>query len=253
MINRPLLLLGVLALSPVLRAADLKPASDEPVPLPKPVVIPRFNSMVKIDGSLHESVWTKAAVIKPLLRNDGSPPGDEQTEVRLWYNEQALFLGWLCQDTNIQATMTHRDNQLWEEEAVEIFITPNSLDRYFEFQWNPLATTFDAVVTNALDSQGKSRNYRFDPTFTATNLTAAVVVKGSIGDSSDRDESWQVEAMIPFTAFRSVPPKPGEVWRGNFFRINRGTNQAAEYFSWSPTLSPWFHQPNRFGKLEFGD
>ena len=253
MVNRPLLLLGVLALAPVLRAADSKPASDQPTPLPRPVVIPRFNSTVTIDGNLHESVWAKAAVIKPLLLNDGSPPGGEPTEVRLWYNQHALFLGWICRDTNILATMTNRDDQLWEEEAVEFFITPNGLERYFEFQWNPLATTFDAVVTNALDSQGKSRSYRFDPTFNATNLTAAVVVNGSTSDASDRDESWQVEAMIPFTAFGPAPPKPGDVWRGNFFRINRGTNQASQFFSWSPTGSPWFHQPNRFGDLEFGD
>jgi len=253
MVNRPLLLVGALALSPVLRAADVKPTSEQPLPLPKPVVIPKFNSTVKIDGNFHESVWTKAAVIHSLLRNDGSPLSDEQTEVRLWYNDHALFLGWICQDTNIQATMTNRDDQLWEEEAVEVFIAPNDLNRYFEFQWNPLGTAFDAVVTNALDSQGKSRSYNFDAAYTATNLTAAVVVKGTIGDARDRDESWQVEAMIPFTAFGPARPRPGDVWRGNFFRINRGTKPAAEFFSWSPTLTPWVHQPNRFGNLEFGD
>jgi len=253
MVNQPLLLLGVLAFSQIIHAAEVKPAGDQPLPLPKTLVIPKFRSLVKIDGNLRESPWTKAAVIKPLRFNDGATPGAEETEVRLWYNDQALYLGWICQDTNIQATMTNRDSHLWEEEVVELFITPSELTRYYEFQWNPLATPFDAIVKNELDPQGKSKNYHFDATFTATNLTAAVVVKGSIGDSSDRDEGWQVEVMIPFSVFGPVPPKPKDVWRGNFFRISRGTNLAPQYFSWSPTRSAWFHQPDRFGKLEFGN
>lgn len=134
------------------------------------------------------------------------------------------------------------DSHLWEEEVVELFITPSELNRYYEFQWNPLATPFDAIVKNELDPQGKSKNYHFDATFTATNLTAAVVVNGSIGDSSDRDEGWQVEVMIPFSVFGPVPPQPKDVWRG-IFSASGGTNR----YHFSVGHRPGFTSPTVSG------
>ena len=47
-------------------------------------------------------------------------------------------------------------------------------------------------------------------------------------------------------------PKTGDVWRGNFYRFNRTKGMPVEQLSWSPTLLPGFHQPIRFGFLEFG-
>jgi hypothetical protein len=65
--------------------------------------------------------------------------------------------------------------------------------------------------------------------------------------------SWDVEVMIPFADLNQTIPKPGAVWRANLFRINHGTNHPVEASSWSPTQSPQFHHPNRFGNLEFGE
>ena len=73
------------------------------------------------------------------------------TEVRLWYDQAALYLGWTCEDYDIQATFTQRDSRFWEEEVVEFFVTPAALDRYFELQWNPLGGTFDAIISNELE------------------------------------------------------------------------------------------------------
>ena len=58
--------------------------------------------------------------------------------------------------------------------------------------------------------------------------------------------------MIPFADLEQPAPKPGDVWRGNFYRFNRGNNLPAEQLSWSPPMLSGFHQPSRFGFLEFG-
>jgi hypothetical protein len=80
----------------------------------------------------------------------------------------------------------------------------------------------------------------------------AVQVKGTVGKSDDKDESWQVEVAIPFADLGLAAPKQGDTWRGNFYRFNRTKGLPVEELSWSPTLLPGFHQPSRFGYIKFG-
>ncbi len=133
-----------------------------------------------------------------------------------------------------------------------MFITPAPLDRYFELQWNPLGGTFDAIIANTLAPDGKSAGIKGDWSYTAPNMTYAVQVSGSVQNSADRDERWTVEARIPFGDLKVGTPRNGDVWRGNFYRFNRDRGAEPEQLSWSPTVWPGFHQPNRFGYLRFG-
>jgi hypothetical protein len=234
-----------------LAAADDAGGNTRSLPAPKRVVIPKLRGAVTLDGELKESVWKKAAVLTPFAKNDGSGPERERTELRIWYNAKALYLGWTCYDSDIQATFTARDSHFWEEEVVEFFVTPNEVGRYFELEWNPLGGMFDAIITNQLSAQGVSTNFNGDWSFTAKGMRCAPKVHGTLNNSKDQDQSWQVEVMIPF-ADLGVVPKRGDVWRGNFYRFNRGEGHPVEELSWSPNVWPGFHQPSRFGYLEFG-
>src|SRR5881396_2216784 len=186
--------LGLLALSAA--ETDVDPKT---LPAPKRIVVPRLHGKLTVDGDLQEPVWAKAAVLTPFMHNDGSGREREKTEVRLWYDDRALYLGWTCTDADIQATFTARDSKFWEEEVVEFFVTSKNLNRYFELQWNPLGGVFDAIIDNELDARGVSKNFKGDWSFTAKGMKSAVKVKGTVGDSSDKDEFWQVEVMIPFS------------------------------------------------------
>lgn len=232
---------------PPLPAAD--PAAPDPASLPAPnrVVVPRLAGPVSVDGELNEAAWTQAARLSPFRRNDGSGPEREQTVLRIWYDDTALFLGWTCTDADVHATLTARDGNLWDEEVVEFFAAPQELPRYFEFQWNPVGGVFDAIVTNDLDDRGFSRKINVDRTFTAAGMRSAAVKRRNGGEPG-----WQVEVRIPFADLGRPTPRPGEVWRGNFYRYNRTRGQREELVSWSPTLLRSFHQPSRFGFLEFG-
>jgi hypothetical protein len=240
-----------LSLPALVSGQSPKSADPKLVPAIPRVVIPKLRGKIKIDGDLNERVWTNAALLK-LSQNDGSGPEREQTEVRLWYDDTALYLGWICTDSDIQATFTNRDSHFWDEEVVEFFVTPKELKRYFELQWNPLGGVYDSTVDNEMDERGVSHNYKGDVSFSAKGMKSAVKVKGTVGNSSDKDEFWQVEVMIPFAALGQPTPKPKEVWRANFYRFNREKDRPVELLSWSPTMVPDFHQPSRFGYLEFG-
>ena len=220
---------------------------------PPKITIPKLAGPITIDGNFNEHVWKRAAVISSFRPNDGSQSKQPVTELRLWYDDTALFLGWYCEDQSIQATLTNRDDRLWEEDVVEFFVTPDKLTRYFEFQWSPLNTGFDGVVTNYCDELGISSGYRFDPAFTAAGLKSAVqITKRRTPETPGGTDGWQIEAAIPFADLGQATPQPGEIWRANFFRIDHGTNQPPEHSSWSPTRSPQFHHPNCFGYIEFG-
>ena len=247
--------LGILNIAPALFvAANLgaaQPVDPKSLPAPKQVVIPKLSATIKVDGELAEPVWKNAAVLEPFYHNDGSAVEREHTTVRLWYDDLALYLGWTCTDADIQATFTNRDSHFWEEEVVEFFVTSGPLDHYFEIQWNPLGGVFDAIIQNDLDEKGVSTAFHGDWTYTAKGMSSAVKVKGTVNDSSDKDQYWQVEVRLPFADLREEAPKPGTVWRANFYRFNREKNKPVEELSWTPTLLPGFHQPTRFGYLEF--
>lgn len=247
------LLVALGSLSSAISADGDAAKSVKNFPPPKRATIPKVKGELRIDGKLDEAVWKEAAVLKPFSLNDGKGPGAEATEVRIWYDDQALYLGWTCVDADIEATFTQRDSKFWEEEVAEFFITPTpeNLSRYFELQWNPLGGVFDAIINNELDSNGLSKGIKGDWSFTAAGMKSSVLVIGTVANPNDRDEQWTAEVKIPFSDLQHAAPKPGEVWRGNFFRFNRGKGHPAEQLSWSPTLLPSFHEPSRFGYLEF--
>lgn len=253
----PLLMLGAASAGaaetppkvPAAKAPSIDPAK---LPAPKRIVVPKLSGKLTIDGELDEAVWAKAATIGPFLVGENSAPERERTLVRLWYDDTALYLGWTCTDADIQATFTARDSKFWEEEVAEFFVTRGDLTRYYELQWNPLGGVFDAIITNTLDEHGKSKGFEGDWSFTAAGMKSAVKLRGTPTNSDDKDELWQVEVAIPFADLGGPAPKPGDVWRGNLYRFNRQKGLPPELLSWSPPILPGFHQPARFGYIEFG-
>ena len=249
---KPLRLLFTTLLIAVVSAGGAE-SRQGPLPAPKRVVIPKLTGTLTVDGNLDEAVWNQAAVLSPFVLNDGSGREREKTVVRVWYDDSALYLGWTCTDADVQATFTARDSKFWEEEVAEFFVTAGALERYYELQWNPLGGVFDAIISNKMDSRGVSTNFTGDWSFTAQGMKSAVKLKGTASNSNDKDELWQAEVIIPFSDLGEKTPKAKAVWRANFYRFNRTKGQAPELLSWSPTLLPGFHQPSRFGYLEFGE
>lgn len=246
------LLLALYGIASPAFLAGAEAAKSEAMPAPQRVTVPKLHGEITVDGELVEPMWQQAAVLTPFLKNDGSGREREPTTVRVWYDNDALYLGWTCKDTDIQATFTARDSRFWEEEVAEFFVTAKDLTRYFELQWNPLGGVFDAIITNELDARGVSKKFTGDWNFTAKGMRSAVKLKGTPANASDVDDFWQVEVVIPFRDLDETTPQPGAIWRANFYRFNRGQGQPDEGVSWSPTRLPGFHQPSRFGFLEFG-
>jgi hypothetical protein len=101
---------------------------------------------ITIDGMLNEEAWGAAEAVE-LLLYDGSGKPQMPTTAKLCYDDQCLYVAFQCTDTEIQATFTKRDDPIFSEEVVEIFIDPDSDQlAYYEFELSPTNVVFDATV-----------------------------------------------------------------------------------------------------------
>jgi hypothetical protein len=189
--------------------------------------------------------WDGVPALPPLVRSeDGTPPA-QPTRVRLAWDEAALHVRFDCVDSYAWGTLTRRDDPLWQEEAVEVFLAPGAADPvdYLEFEVSPRGILFDARIHN--------------PTSLRADLRADVAwdcpgIRWEAGSGGERQDWWAV-LVLPWSGLTDLP-EPPPVWRANFYRIDRPADAPAEFSAWSPTrVRPAdFHKPERFGVLELG-
>jgi cellulose/xylan binding protein with CBM9 domain len=200
---------------------------------------------IKVDGVFDEPSWRAAKSTGPFRANDGSESVTSRVEAKMLWDDSNLYFAFECDDTDITATMTKRDEHLWQEEVVEVFIDPDGDEKnYIELEVNPLGAFLDLFVLTPV----------VPIPYESYNIPAkwAVKVDGTVQNSSDRDRGWSVELAVPLkeaVTAPNTPPKDGDRWRLNLYRIERKPKE--QLIAWSPTLKPSFHTPSRFGEVTF--
>jgi len=203
---------------------------------------------IALSGRLDDPAWQSATAVSLVRNQDGARPRFATTARLLW-DRDYLYVGFCCEDTQIYATLTRRDDHLWEEEVVELFCDADGDEiGYVEIEVNPLNALLDLYVLNR--SPYPMRQL-FD--WDSSGVRHAVHVEGDPHCPDSADRAWHAEIALPWEDFASaphLPPHPGDVWRVNLYRIDRYQGRQ-ELYAWSPTLCETFHVPQRFGKLRF--
>lgn len=182
-------------------------------------------------------------------------PAPYETRFRALWNDGGLLLRFDADDAAPWHTMTKRDQHLWEEEVVEIFLDLDRSGRdYAELEISPANVVCDVHMISA------SPNKKYDLAWNIEGLETNVVTRKKGGQTA----GWTALAFLPWNAFRSLPsartialpPKPGDRWRFNLFRIKRpGGPQAPEKgaieAAWSKPPGDSFHVPEVFRDLVF--
>jgi hypothetical protein len=209
--------------------------------------VARVTAPLTIDGQLTEKAWKEAAEAGPFLNNRDGTPSKITTQVRILYDDTYLYFAFRAVDKNIWATMKVRDEHLWLEEVVEVFLQPSSkIPNYIELEVNPLGTMLDIYL---LDTR-KPLHYE---SWNSEKLRWAVHVDGTV-DGKDGDREWTCEIALPFeeaVTAANLPPKPGDRWRMNLYRVER--HPEVVEVAWSPTLQDDFHVLSRLGEIVFTD
>lgn len=168
-----------------------------------------------------------------------------RTRFRALWNESGLHLRFEAEDDAPWFTMTGRDDPLWEEEVVEIFLDPLGDGRYVEVELNP------ANVVCDLRRLGPGETAT-DPIGRMDRGFAVVAMQTTVSTFDDR---WIGTLFLPWEGLDlPTPPAPGAEFAFNVFRIKRpgGPEAPAEgavFAAWSPTGGPSFHVPEAFRPL----
>jgi hypothetical protein len=186
--------------------------------------------------------WAQAATLPPLLLADGSGPAQQQTVTRVCYNRQMLFVRFDCADTDIWGTYTQRDDAIYDEEVVEIFIAPGDATPvdYYEFEVSPNGVLLEVFAHNPT---GDRAQMQLDFTWDCAGLQW-------VAQRDDAQNQWRVIYALPWASIGAPTDLP-MIWRANFYRIDRPRNGEAEFSCWSPTMidPADFHRPAYFGYL----
>lgn len=116
--------------------------------------IPMSTEAPMIDGALNDPVWTHAAVIEeltpPLTAHAplGSAIAARSTTIRVFWDEEYLYLAVIAHSDNIFATgKLNGNDSLHTEDVFEIFLDPVGDGRMMiETQISPLNTVFDTLI-----------------------------------------------------------------------------------------------------------
>jgi hypothetical protein len=188
--------------------------------------------------------------LPPLMLADGhGDPAQQQTTIRLCHDGERLFVHFMCDDNDIWGTYTRRDDPIYDEEVVELFLAPGSETptTYAEIELSPNAVLLDALIHNP---SGERADMTSDFEWDCPGITWQT-------GREDAQNHWWAMLVVPLAELlpntrvqQAIPTR----WRANFYRIERPRGGDPEFSCWSPTLTEPadFHKPARFGLLDLG-
>ncbi|WJH34678.1 carbohydrate-binding family 9-like protein [Paenibacillus sp. CC-CFT747] len=182
-----------------------------------------------------EKDWERLPAVQLVDVVTGGPV-IEETQVKVCWDAEALYIRFDGRDDYVVSQYTNRDDPLYEQDVVEIFIDVEGTGRhYLEFELSPHNVLFDARIDN---EGGKIAVH--------TDWDAEGIVT-SVRTNGDRIVyDWK----LPFADIGQVPEE-GTAWRANFYRIDDDREGKRHYQAWSPTRVANYHIPSRFGTLLF--
>ena len=188
----------------------------------------RVKTAPVIDGELSDAVWQQARIATGFFRiKEGKiHPSRLKTEVRILYDEEALYIGIYCEEPdmgNLRETMTRSDSRVWHNDCIEVMLdTYRDRRNCYVFASNTLGAQMDERISN---------ESVFDMSWDARWESKV---------RKHRD-GWTAEFAIPFRVLRFDPHNT--TWGVNFWRTHPMNGQS---YSWARTAV--------FGRVsEFGD
>ena len=176
------------------------------------------------------------------------------TTVRSLYDEKAIYVQFICDDTHIYADHTEINSSVCLDSCVEFFAMPepDKNSRYFNLEINCCGTFLLGWGRNIQEISSAF----VDPKLSTKYLKIATSVQGATKEESPQDNGWWVAASIPFELIselsgRQIQPISGPKWRANFYRCGGKTDQQYACWSWIDHPKPDYHRPEFFGELVF--
>ena len=210
----------------------------------------------RVDGRLDEAVWRQAAAMTDFTQRlpaDGQP-ASEQTEVRVLFDGQAIYVGVWAFDSQADA-ITYgeriRDYEVNQSDAIVFVLdTYNDDQNGFVFGTTPTGIEYDGQVANEGRGGGRFQGGGFNSRQRFQSGSGGGFNKNwdgswTVATTTDGD-GWYAEFRIPFNTLRYAGD--AETWGFNVMRRIRRLNE--ESF-WTPVPREFnLYRLNYAGDLE---
>jgi len=118
---------------------------------PRPrVVVPKAGSLPALTADATDPAWKAAAQLAPFTLSlpwrPQAPRVPPETEVRLLWDADALYVRFLCKDDHIDTPIHGHDAPIYQGDAVEIFLDPVGDSRqWIELEFNATNDVLDQL------------------------------------------------------------------------------------------------------------
>ncbi len=188
-----------------------------------------------LDGVLDEAAWQQASPATDFVQTEPTEgqAASERTEVRVLYDDQAIYIGVVCYDSDpskIVTTDSRRDSALNGQDSFQLIVdTYHDKQNGFIFGTTPIGLQYDAQVRNEGETQSGGA-----PQLGRTNTGSGGGLNVNWDGSWDvktrvSETGWIAEFMIPLRTLRYGPPP--QTWGLNF---SRTIERKREQVYWSP-------------------
>lgn len=188
---------------------------------------PRAQEAMSVDGALDEAAWQRAPRVDEFTYYDHPEAVEPQTHLRVVYDDEALYLGVVCDEPRMEdltpVSQVRDAHEVFHGETIEVFIDPDhDQAQYYQFGINAAGSIYD--------SRGK------DPSWNA-DVSARTTLA---------DDGWTLEMAVPWEDLGATPEQGMvvglNVCRDRYLGANR------QWSNWSQTAAN-FHDPERFGHI----
>lgn len=194
------------------------PIDPEAAPRPTLTAV-RAPGPIDVDGVLDEAAWTAASPATDFVQSTPNTgyPASERTEVRVLYDDDALYIGAMLYDS--------APGGIIAQQMVQDFYSPN--EDIFGFSLDTFLDRRNAyyILINANGAIRDAQSYDNSRT-SNVEWEGIMYVETSIGE-----DGWSVEMSIPFSTLRFDPSRPAQEWGLNFVRRVRRKNEDS---LWAP-------------------
>ena len=212
------------------------------------------------DGRAAGPLWNAAPRTPRFVDMGGGAAAPLATTAAVLWSERHLHIAFWAEEPAPVATLTDRDDLLFFENDLEIFIDGG--DAYYELEFNALGTIYEVLFVWR-DAAGRGSRWdtaRFDVhsprvhsfggdydrgtrafwtgnhprgtrwaflDYDLAGLEVQVQVDGRLNDPATLSRGWTAEVTIPWASLadlangRSLPPQDGDIWGILFARFQQ--------------------------------
>lgn len=201
-------------------------AQDAPVKIPKSLQATRINETIHLDGELSEAAWKSAPVATDFIQLQPDPhkAALEKSEVKILYDDVAIYIGAVMYDTSgkeINTTLSQRDimdNADW----FGVFI-----DCYRDG-----LNGVGMIIT----ASGVQNDAKYSVLGEDFNWDAVWDCKVKVND-----HQWTAEFKIPYSALR-FPADAEQTWGINFGRFITHSREKSFWSEIDPEVNGFLNQ-----------